>query len=177
MSLIFITGVSTSGKSTVANELSKRGYEAYDTEHNGISAWYNKKSGERAVGFGEMPERTEEWLSRHQWLISAGWVAKMAVKAKAKPVFLCGGSANEAEIRELCDVVIWLKTDETTIRRRVNIPRDHDYGTKPHELTHIIESYKQKEIEYTAYGAAMVDATKSIDEVIADLLCKSRLRT
>jgi nucleoside-triphosphatase THEP1 len=43
MSLILITGVSTSGKSTIAQELVKRGYESYDTEHNGISAWYNRE--------------------------------------------------------------------------------------------------------------------------------------
>lgn len=36
MSLVLITGISTSGKSSIAKELSRRGYEAYDTEHNGI---------------------------------------------------------------------------------------------------------------------------------------------
>ena len=55
MSLTLITGTSTSGKSAVAKELVKRGYEAYDTEHNGISAWYNKKTNKRAAEFGEIP--------------------------------------------------------------------------------------------------------------------------
>ena len=150
----------------MATELQKRGFEAYDTEHDGISAWYNKQTGERAAEFDEMPERTKEWLDQHQWLISKDWVAKMAAQAKDAPIFLCGGAANEPEIRAMCDKVIWLKTNEATIRQRVNNPRDHDYGTKPHELTAAIEGNKRKEREYAAYGAIMVDATQPIQGVV-----------
>lgn len=173
MALILITGISTSGKSTIALELKKRDYEAYDTEHNGISAWYNKQTGERAAEFGEMPERTKEWLDQHEWLISTHWVAEAADKAKDKPIFLCGGSANEPEIREMCNKVVWLKTDEATIRRRVNNPRDHDYGTKPHELAAAIEGNTRKEAEYSSYGAIMVDATQTIDRVVDEILAKT----
>lgn len=170
MPLIFITGISTSGKSTIAKELQNRGYESYDTEHNGISAWFNKQTGNRAAEFGEMPERTPEWLGRHHWLIDKDWVIKMSDKAKDKPIFLCGGAANEAEIRELCQKVIWLKTNEATIRQRVNNPRDHDYGTKPHELARAIEGNKQKQAEHEVYGAIMVDATRPIGQVIEDVV-------
>jgi shikimate kinase len=170
MPLIFITGISTSGKSSIAKELQNRGYEAYDTEHNGISAWFNKQTGKRAAGFGEMPERTPEWLSQHHWLIDQDWVVKMANEAKDRPVFLCGGAANEPKIREMCHEVIWLKTNEATIRQRVNNPRDHDYGTKPHELAHAIEANEQKQAEYEAYGATMVDATRPIGRVVEDVI-------
>ncbi len=173
MSLIFITGISTSGKSTIVKELVKRGYEAYDTEHNGISAWYNTTTGKRVAEFGEMPERTEQWLNHHEWLISTDWVANMATEAKTKTIFLCGGSANEPAIGATCDVIIWLKTDEATIRKRVLHPRDHDYGTKPHELARAIKSNKQKEAEYSAYGAIIVDATQPIANVVNEILNKS----
>jgi len=170
MPLIFITGISTSGKSTIAKELQNRGYEAYDTEHGGISAWFNRRTGERTAEFGEMPERTPEWLSQHHWLIDKEWVAKIADKAKDMPIFLCGGAANEPEVREMCQKIIWLKTNEATIRQRVNNPRDHDYGTKPHELRRAIEGNKQKQAEYEAYGAIMIDATRPIDQVVEDVI-------
>ena len=173
MALILVTGISTSGKSTVASELQNRGYEAHDTEHNGISAWYNKQTGKRAAEFGEMPERTKEWLDQHEWLISADWVAEAADEAKNRPIFLCGGSSNEPEIREMCDRVVWLKTNEATIRQRVNNPRDHDYGTKTHELAVAIEGNARKEAEYTTYGAIMVDATQPIDRVVDEILAKT----
>lgn len=72
MSLILITGISTSGKSSIATELIGRGYEAYDTEHNGISAWFNKETGERAAEFGHVADRTKEWMDRHEWRMSIG---------------------------------------------------------------------------------------------------------
>jgi len=72
VSLILITGISTSGKSSIATELIGRGYEAYDTEHNGISAWFNKETGERAAEFGHVADRTKEWMDRHEWRMSIG---------------------------------------------------------------------------------------------------------
>src|SRR4051812_47573380 len=132
MPLIFITGTSTAGKSTIAKELSKLGYEAYDTEHDDMSAWFNRETGKRAARFNEMPERTKEWLDQHEWLIDVKRVAQLAQESQTNgsQIFLCGGSSNEAEIRAICDQTVWLKTTEETIRKRVLNPRDHDYGTR-----------------------------------------------
>lgn len=171
--IIFITGTSTSGKSTLAKEFTKLGYEAYDTEHNGMSAWFNKQTDKRVAEFNEMPERTPEWLSAHEWRIDADRVAKLAKKASNETIFLCGGSANEPEIRAMCDKVVWLKTDEATIRQRVNNPRDHDYGTKPHELAAALQANERKEAEYKAYGAIMVDARQPIVKVVDDILASA----
>jgi len=55
VSLIFITGISTAGKSTIAKELSGLGYEAHDTEHNGTSVWFSRVTGGRAAEFNECP--------------------------------------------------------------------------------------------------------------------------
>jgi len=172
MPLAFITGISTAGKSTVAKELSKLGYEAYDTEHDGMSAYFNIATGERAAGFNEAPERTEAWLDQHEWLIDENKVASLQEKAEAesKTIFLCGGSENESEVHAMCKWVIWLKTDEETIRRRVNNPRDHDYGTRPHELARAITSNKEKETGYRNNGAIIIDARQPIHKVIEEIL-------
>lgn len=174
MSLILVTGVSTSGKSTIARELSKRGYEAYDTEHNGISAWYNKKTGIRTAEFGQIPERTKTWMDQHEWRISIDWVKEIAKQAHSKRIFLCGGGANESEVRAMCQKVFWLQTDAITIHKRVTIPRDHTYGTEPHELASAIEANKRKEKEYKAYGASIVNATQPIEEVIDEIINLSK---
>jgi len=170
MSLILITGISTSGKSTIAKELVRRGFEAYDTEHNGISAWYNKESNERAAEFGQVPERTKAWMDAHEWRMSMDWVQQKVTEAADKPIFLCGGGANEPEVRAVCDKAVWLKTNEETIRARVNNPRDHTYGTKPHELERILEGNKEKEAEYLEIGAVIVDATRATDKVVDEIL-------
>lgn len=170
MSLTLVTGISTSGKSRIAQELSARGFEAYDTEHNGRSAWFNKKTGKRVAEFNEMPERTQTWFDQHEWNIDVEWVKEMAKKAKTKPIFLCGGSNNKAKVRDLCDKVVWLITDEETIRNRITIPRDHDFGTKTHELEATIKWNKINEAEFRDYGAAMIDSRRPIEEVVEDII-------
>ena len=39
MSLIYITGISGSGKSTVLRELAKQGYEAHGVDEEGYADW------------------------------------------------------------------------------------------------------------------------------------------
>lgn len=172
MSLVLITGISTSGKSSIAKELTKRGYDAYDTEHNGISAWFNKETGEKAAEFGQVSDKSKDWFDRHEWRMSMDWVMQKAEESSSEHIFLCGGGANEPEVRELCDKVIWLKTDEATIRSRVNNPRDHTYGMQPHELERILEGNKQKEAEYKEYGAIMVDVRQPFDKVVDQILAE-----
>lgn len=168
--LIFITGISTSGKSTMTKELTRRDYEAYDLEHNGISAWFHKEKGTRDAEFGQVPDRSKEWADAHEWRVSMDWINDIAEKAVDKPIFLCGGGANEKDIIALCNKVIWLKTDEQTIRSRVNIPRDHTYGTHPHELAEAIEGNIRKEKEYEQIGAIMIDSRRPLDDVVTDVL-------
>lgn len=170
MSLILVTGISTSGKSTIAKELTKRGYEAYDTEHNGIGAWFNKETGERAAEFGKVPSRTPEWMNQHHWLISEDWVKQKAAEAKNKAIFLCGGSSDIFNIVPLLDKIIWLKTDEETIRSRVNNPRDHTYGTRPHELDKILKENPEQEQQYKELGAITIDARGILEQVVDEVI-------
>jgi shikimate kinase len=168
--LILVTGISTSGKSTMAKELTKLGHEAHDLEHNGISAWFHKEKGTRDAEFAQVPDRSKEWSDAHEWRTSMDWINNIAKQAIDKIIFLCGGAANEKDIITLCDKVIWLKTDEETIRSRVNIPRDHTYGTVPHELAAAIKGNIQKEKEYEQMGAHMIDARRPLDEVIRSVV-------
>lgn len=150
----------------MAVELAKRGYEAYDTEHNGIGAWFNKETGERAAEFGKVPSRTPEWMNQHHWLISEDWVRQKAIEAKNKTVFLCGGSSDVLNVAPYLDKIIWLKTDDETIRKRVNNPRDHTYGTMPHELEKILKENIEQEQQYKDLGATTVDAREPLEQVV-----------
>lgn len=170
MSLIFVTGISTSGKSTMAVELSRRGFEAYDTEHNGVSAWFNKETGERVAEFGKVPSRTPEWMNLHHWLISEDWVKCKAAESKDKNVFLCGGTSDVTNILPMLDKIIWLKTDEETIISRVNNPRDHTYGTKAHELEKILNGNVKQEQQFRKLGATIVDARQALEQVVNEVI-------
>lgn len=172
MPFILITGASTSGKSSVAKELQKRGYEAYDMEHDGISTYFNKKTGHRAAEFGKAPERSEAWLDQHEWLISQEWLKEKSETAKDSLIFACGGTGRPSVILPFFDTVFWLKVDESTIRSRVNNPRDHDYGTRPHELAKAIRANTVDKFLYKDAGAQIVDATQPLNQVIDEILLR-----
>ena len=170
MPLIFITGVSTAGKSTVAKELVNRGYEAYDAERHGMTAWYDNKTGKQAAGFNAIPQRTKDWYDQHEWRLSIDRVKELAAKARDKPIFLCGNFSNNKEITALCSTVVWLKTNEKTIKQRVTHPRDHDWGNKPYELATTLANNKTFESEYRKSGAIIIDSTQPIERVVNSVL-------
>lgn len=96
MSLIYVTGISGSGKSEVRKELLKRGFEAYGTDEDGIAAYYNNETGKIENENASDPSyRTPEWRSKHTWKVKRGKVEELAAKAKDKSVFLCGVVAND----------------------------------------------------------------------------------
>ena len=109
-------------------------------------------------------------MDQHQWLISEDWVKQKAVEAKNKTIFLCGGSSDMSKILPLFDKIIWLKTDEHTIRERVKKPRDHTYGTRPHELVKAIKENLVHEQEYSDLGATIVDARNSLEQVVNEVI-------
>lgn len=170
MPLILITGAPTSGKSTIAQALISRGYEAYDTEHNDSSAWFDKKTGAKVAAFNEPHDRSEAWYQNHEWLTSLDWVKDLAKQASHSPIFICGESANETDIRAFCQHVIWLKIDEQTIRKRVKHLRDHDYGSKPNELAYTINVSNHGNNTYPSTGAIVIDATQPLEHVINEIL-------
>lgn len=170
MALIFITGTSAAGKTTIAKELGSRGYEAYDTDHGNISSWYDKETGERVGGLNEIAERSEVWLDQHEWNISLEWVKEMARKAKHKNIFVCGGSHNKLQVRALCDLTIWLMINESVIRERLKSVRDHDYGKTPQELELILKWNKLNEMEHREYGAIMINATQPTEKVVDEII-------
>jgi guanylate kinase len=105
MSLIYITGPSGSGKSTVRNELVGRGYEAHDTDEDGISAWYNIQTHER-VERPDEANRSSDWYEKHNYLMSAERVKALAERGKTNTIFLYGVPANDVDFVEYFDKIL-----------------------------------------------------------------------
>ena len=90
MSLIYITGNSGAGKSSIRKELQRRGYEAHDTDDDGITAWVHKATNKLAERPENESDRTKEWYDQHEWKMSRQKVEEFAASAKDKLIFLCG---------------------------------------------------------------------------------------
>lgn len=80
--------------------------------------------------------------------------------------FICGSAANENEVWDLFDVVIYLAVDERTLRHRLANRSGNDFGKEEHELRAILEWHRTGVADYTRYGAVVIDATQSLEAVV-----------
>src|SRR4051812_26902168 len=99
-----ITGVAGTGKSTIAKELRKRGYAAYDTEE-GFSYYADKQTGEPAV---RPHEPTQEWYDKHHRIFDEKVLVNLFKKHADEPLFICSITANQAKFYPQFDKIFLL---------------------------------------------------------------------
>jgi|ERR1017187_857298 dephospho-CoA kinase len=167
--LIWITGISGSGKSAVRRELRNRGYESFGTDEDGFAHWVDAESGAIAPR-ASASDRSVAFLARHDWRVDVESVRRLAEEADGRLVFLCGAVQNEVEAWEFFDSVILLSVDEGTIRQRIESRTDNDFGKSDHELGLILGWNQNIERGYEGYGAFIVDARKALPDVVEDVV-------
>lgn len=170
MPLIYITGNSGAGKSSVQKELKRRGYEAYDTDENGISSWQNKATGEFVSLPASEADRTKAWHEAYAWMMSRQKVEELAAKAKQRTIFLCGSPFNADDMLDLYDKVICLTVDQETLKQRIANRTYHDFGKAPDELSNILGWHDSFQTRYRNMNAVMIDVAKSLKEVVDEVL-------
>lgn len=170
MALIYITGISGTGKTAVAAALKARGFEAYDGDGEGFNTFYDRKTNKQV----KIPEgidlHTREWKEKNIWNTSREKVEELAARAKNKIIFLCGTTANEREMWNLFSKVICLTADEKTLRHRLATRTSNDYGKAPHELKEILEWHQPHQESHRKSNSIMIDSTKPLDEVVEEIL-------
>lgn len=164
--LIYITGTSGSGKSTVGKVLKNRGFETYDVDEDGFAAHYNKETGQKV----EKTSHSKAWNDEHAWMISRDMVEGLAKKPNKSKVFLCGVASNDVEVFDLFDLIIALSVDDETTRQRLGGRADRDFGKSEDELHLVLNWNQYAEREYRSYGATIIDAMRPIDHVVDDVL-------
>jgi adenylate kinase family enzyme len=169
MPFIYVTGIAGAGKSTVRNELLHRGYDAHDTDEDGLSHWENTRNGE-ITRQAEVSERSEEFSAQNEWKVDPEQVRAIARRVSVRPVFLCGAASNDNEIWELFDIVIHLSIDKATLHRRVTTRTTSDYGKNPNELNALLKWHEKIQSYYQDQGAISIDGTKSVHQVVDDIL-------
>lgn len=170
MPLIFITGLPGSGKSTLMSELTKQGYEAYDTDSNGITSWVDNATGEKVARPLDESERTKEWYSKHSWNLDEEVVKSLKEQARKRTVFLCGSTTNQEDLRQYFDKVIFLQVNEAILRERLAKRTTNDFGKSPDELENILSWKDGMEQRWKGYGAIFVDAESDEELEIENII-------
>jgi thymidylate kinase len=173
MPLIYVTGLSGSGKSAVLRELRARGLEAYRVDEDGYTDWVRRDGG--AIEHYPARERgpvTRAWRRDHHWVLSADRIGELQRNCDqaGRTVFLCGVAAGDGDVWHCFDTVVALVADIGTLCRRIANRRDNDFGKSPGEREQILNWRAGYEETYRRFGAMIVDATKPIKTIVDRML-------
>src|SRR4029079_9321991 len=138
-----VEGLSGTGKSSVYEELIRRGYKAISTDR----AWKVNAP------------------------IHSVWDEQKAVSELGSPepevLFVCGSSGNRDRFLPYFTKIFNLRIDDDTMRRRLQERTNNDFGKQPEELELMLRLNRSDE---KPAGAIDVDATRPLDQVVDEVL-------
>jgi len=147
-----VEGLSGAGKSSVYEELIRRGYKAISTDR----AW--KRGADPDTG--------------------SMWDRQRAISELESPepdvLFVCGSSRNRDVFLPYFTKIFNLRIDDDTMRRRLQERTNNDFGKQPEELELMLARNRSDE---KPAGAIDVDATQPVDQVVDEVLRLADCRT
>jgi shikimate kinase len=159
-----VDGVSGAGKTTVAEELERRGYQAVHGDR--VLA----RRGDRVTGL-LLDEPVSGWSyeQRHQHHIWDVDQVRALVADQGCPVtFFCGGSRNSTIFLDLFDEVFVLEVDIETLQRRLDLRPADEFGNGPEERALVLRVHQTRE-DLPSPGVS-IDATRPVSDVVDDIL-------
>jgi dephospho-CoA kinase len=161
-----ITGVAGTGKSTLAKNLSKRGYAAYDTEE-GFSYYIDKRTGERCA-YPKTP--TPQWYETHERVFDEKILMNLFKRHVNEPLFIASITANQAKYYPQFDKIFLLTAPDDVITHRLGTRTNNYFGRHPLDLQRVIGRHQQFDDELKALGAVVIDSTKPIEQVAEEII-------
>ena len=151
-----VEGLSGTGKSSVYEELIRRGYKAISTDR----AW--KYYADPETGLRGGPRRSDNSM----------WDEQRAVgeleSAEPDVLFVCGSSRNRDRFLPYFTAIFNLRVDDDTMRRRLQERTNNDFGKQLEDLELMLRLNRSGE---APAGAIDLDATQPLHDVVDELLC------
>lgn len=170
-----IEGVSGTGKTSVAEELQRRGYHVLHGDRE-LKYRGDPKTGEPVNEPVHASEKDKAiWQQEHHlWDIDK---VKAVIADHSHAIsFFCGGSRNFSKFSALLDGVFVLEVDDLeTLLRRIDerVARDPtDWGGKPEEKELVARLHRTKEA--VPSGGLVIDATQPLVNVVDEILRQVR---
>lgn len=170
MPTYLINGPSGTGKTSVGNELKKRGYSVFDTDES--FGYYANLETEEVVEFpGE--NVTEEWYSKYGWIWDRVKVEKV-LSNKTDTIFFCGGSLNESIYYPKFTSIIRLVVTPEVLVQRIQSRKGDEHTNNPAFIERMVKFLETARADAEKLGWIVVDtssktAKASVDEILSRL--------
>ncbi len=157
-----IEGVSCTGKTSVADELGRRGYHAIH--------------GDRVLSYRGDPKTGEpvEGAAYEHWIWDVDKVRAIVADPSHAASFLCGGSRNWIRFIDLFDDVFVLEIDLDTLNRRLAARPEDEWGGKASEGASNARIQHSKKEDIPKNGT-VIDATQPLGRVVDAILESAKL--
>ncbi|MCH4548317.1 AAA family ATPase [Rhizobium changzhiense] len=164
-----IEGVSGTGKTTVAEELQRRGYHVIHGDRE-LSYIGDPETGEPLDGLAhESVTDSVTWVHEHH-IWDVGKVKSVIADHRNAISFFCGGSRNLSRFIDLFDGVFVLDVDLDTLNRRLALRPEDEFGGRPAERELIVRLHATK--EDIPKGGVVIDATLPLAVVVDEIVSK-----
>lgn len=152
-----IEGVSGTGKTSVCDELQRRGYHAVH--------------GDRELAYQGDPETGEptDGLAHEHHIWNVDRVKALVANKDEAVTFFCGGSRNFGEFIDLFDNVFVLEVDLDTLNRRLDERPDSEWGGGKPPKRGLIRRLHQTKEDLPKNGIS-IDATAPVAHVVDEIL-------
>lgn len=164
MKAYLITGYPGIGKSSVANELERRGYAAYDTDDLPGVTYHAHKDGSRVdLSRGHIEDK-----SNLDWVWDKAKLSELLTSADV--VFICAITSKQHELYDRFDKIFVLAVDEGTLKHRLLMRTTNDFGKHPNEMKMLIDGYEGFMEQMTKAGAVSIDSSQPLKKVVDDII-------
>ncbi len=162
MKKIFVTGISGTGKTTISEELVKRGFQTISMdETENLCWWINKETKEKVDWEVEL---NRDFTSKHEWICDVEYLKKLLSKKDADLVFVLGCSENQDDFLDIFDKVLLLQCKPETFFKRLADRTNNDFGKHPSVQDAILVWYKDFENGLLENGAVSINTDRPLDK-------------
>ncbi len=172
MKKIYITGVSGTGKTTIAHELEKKGYLVVSIDEvPNLCSWTHKKTGEKHGG--KDTPLTKQFVDEHDWICDVEYLSKLLNK-DSDVAFVLGMAGNQNEFLSSFDEILLLECSPEIFSARIDARADNDFGKDPEIKDQILNRYKSYAEEMLSKGAVSINTDRPIETVVEDVIAQSK---
>jgi thymidylate kinase len=162
-----IEGISGAGKTSVAEELQRRGRHVIHGDRE-LAYLGDPETGEPLEPPGAQDEADGiRWRHEH-WIWDPGKVRSVIADRSHAQSFFCGGSRNHHQFIDVIDAVFVLEIDARTLNRRLAARPGDEFGGAPEERRLVLRLHATR--EDLPKTAVRIDATAPVARVVDDIL-------
>jgi broad-specificity NMP kinase len=164
-----ITGIAGTGKSTIVQELNKRGVEAIDLHDiPGLFFWQDNNTKERVK---YSPVHSKDWFDNVDRLCDIDKLKE--ILSQYNDIIAAGttSGSNQAEFLSTFDKVILLQSNPETLTRRLETRNNKSgYGKTKAEQEDNVLWQSEFDLLMLSLGAIPVSTEGNIDDVVGEIM-------